>query len=48
MLIVVLAAVITPSGDPITLALLSVPLAIFYFIAILIGYLATRGRVSPE
>lgn len=48
MLIVVLAAVITPSGDPITLALLSVPLAVFYFVAILIGYLATRGRVSPE
>ncbi|MTA27478.1 MAG: twin-arginine translocase subunit TatC, partial [Actinobacteria bacterium] len=35
MLIVVLAAVITPSGDPITLALLSVPLAVFYFVAIL-------------
>lgn len=48
MLIVVLAAVITPSGDPITLALLSVPLALFYFIAILIGYLATRGRVATE
>ena len=48
MLIVVLAAVITPSGDPITLALLSVPLAVFYFVAILIGYLATRRRVSSE
>ncbi len=48
MLIVVLAAVITPSGDPITLALLSVPLAAFYFVAILIGYLATRGRVAAE
>ncbi len=48
MLIVVLAAVITPSGDPITLALLSVPLAVFYFVAILIGYLATRRRVSTE
>lgn len=48
MLIVVLAAVITPSGDPITLALLSVPLAVFYFLAILIGYLATRGRVASE
>jgi len=48
MLIVVLAAVITPSGDPITLALLSVPLAVFYFLAILIGYLATRGRAASE
>jgi sec-independent protein translocase protein TatC len=42
--IVVIAAVITPSGDPITLALLSVPLMIFYFISILIGHLGTRNR----
>lgn len=48
MLIVVLAAVITPSGDPITLALLSVPLTVFYFVAILIGYLATRRRIAAE
>lgn len=48
MVIVVLAAVITPSGDPITLALLSVPLTLFYFVAILIGYLATRGRTVSE
>jgi sec-independent protein translocase protein TatC len=41
---VVIAAVITPSGDPITLALLSVPLMIFYFISILIGHLGTRNR----
>ena len=42
--IVVIAAVITPSGDPITLALLSVPLTVFYFISILIGHLGTRNR----
>jgi sec-independent protein translocase protein TatC len=48
MVIVVLAAVITPSGDPVTLALLSVPLVLFYFIAILIGYLGTRGRTFEE
>jgi len=48
MVIVVLAAVITPSGDPVTLALLSVPLVLFYFIAIFIGYLGTRGRTFEE
>lgn len=42
--IVVIAAVITPSGDPITLMLLSVPLILFYFLSILIGHLGTRNR----
>ena len=46
--IVVIAAVITPSGDPITLLLLSVPLMLFYFIAILIGHLATRNRKDDD
>lgn len=44
--IVVIAAVITPSGDPITLMLLSGPLVLFYFISILIGHLGTRNRPS--
>ncbi|MFM9036641.1 MAG: twin-arginine translocase subunit TatC [Actinomycetota bacterium] len=48
MAIVVLAAVITPSGDPITLGLLTVPLVLFYFLAILIGWLATRHRTGLE
>ncbi len=42
--IVALAAVITPSGDPITLIILTIPLVIMYFLAALIGHLATRGR----
>ena len=46
--IVVIAAVITPSGDPITLLFLTVPLVIFYFIAILIGHLATRNRPADR
>jgi len=46
--IVVIAAVITPSGDPITLLLLSVPLVLFYFLAILIGHLATRNRKDDD
>ena len=40
--IVVLVAVITPSGDPYTLGILSVPMYLFYEIAILIGMLLTR------
>ena len=45
--IFVLAAVITPSGDPITLMLLGVPMIVLYFFAILVGWLIVRRR-SPE
>ncbi len=44
--IVVLVAVITPSGDPISLAVLSVPMYLFYEISILIGRIITRRRVA--
>lgn len=40
--IVALVAVITPSGDPFTLMVLSVPMWIFYEIAILFGVLRRR------
>lgn len=42
--IVVLAAFITPSGDPISLAMLSVPMTALYFLAALIGWLVVRSR----
>jgi sec-independent protein translocase protein TatC len=42
--IVVLVAVITPSGDPISLFALAVPMYLFYEISILIGWLITRRR----
>ena len=42
--IFVLAAVITPSGDPVTLLTLSVPMGLLYFVAVLIGWLVTRRR----
>ena len=42
--IVTLAAVITPSGDPISLAALSIPMYIFYEMSIVIGHLLTRRR----
>jgi sec-independent protein translocase protein TatC len=46
--IVVLVAVITPSGDPYTLGILSVPMYLFYELAILIGMLLTRKRRREE
>lgn len=38
------AAVITPSGDPITLLALGLPLTVLYFVAILIGFVVIRRR----
>lgn len=40
--IVVLVAVITPSGDPFSLAILSVPMYLFYEASIIVGRLARR------
>jgi sec-independent protein translocase protein TatC len=44
--IAVTAAIITPSGDPVTMALLGVPMIVLYFVAVLIGWLVLRRR-SP-
>jgi sec-independent protein translocase protein TatC len=46
--IAVVAAVITPSGDPVTMALLGVPMMILYFLAILLGWLVVRRRPAEE
>ncbi len=46
--IVALVAVITPSGDPFTLAVLSVPMYIFYELAIVIGWLRSRTQRRRE
>lgn len=46
--IVVLVAVITPSGDPYTLAILSIPMYLFYEASIVIGLLLTRKRRRAE
>lgn len=46
--IFVLAAVITPSGDPITLIALSVPLIGLYFLSVLIGHVLLRRRNSAS
>ena len=42
--IAVLSAVITPSGDPVTMAMLGVPMLVLYFFAILLGWLVVRRR----
>jgi sec-independent protein translocase protein TatC len=44
--IVVLVAVITPSGDPISLTVLAVPMYLFYELSILIGRIITRRRIA--
>ena len=46
--IVVVAAVITPSGDPISLLALAVPMLFLYFVAIGIGKFAQRRREKRE
>ncbi len=42
--IVALAAIITPSGDPVSLAALSIPMYLFFETSILIGWLLMRRR----
>ncbi|NNE10994.1 MAG: twin-arginine translocase subunit TatC [Ilumatobacter sp.] len=42
------AAAITPSGDPISLLALSVPMVVLYFVAILIGRIVQRRRRRAE
>ena len=44
MAIFVIAAVITPSGDPYSMLALALPMSLFYMISILIGYLVQRRR----
>lgn len=43
-IIVIVAAVITPSGDPVTLFVLAVPMYLLYEVSILIGWLVARRR----
>ena len=44
--ICVLVAVITPSGDPISMLMLSVPMVIFYEVSILIGSAIAKRRAA--
>jgi sec-independent protein translocase protein TatC len=47
-LIAVAAAVITPSGDPISMLALAVPMYVFYEISILIGWLVARRGTNKQ
>lgn len=42
--IAVLSALITPSGDPVTMGMLGIPMLALYFVAILLGWLVVRRR----
>ena len=44
----VIAAAITPSGDPISLLALSVPMVVLYFVAVLIGRIVQRRRADDS
>jgi sec-independent protein translocase protein TatC len=46
--IFVLAAVITPSGDPYSMLALAVPMSIFYLISVLIGLIFQRRKRAAE
>lgn len=47
-IIFVVAAVITPSADPISLFALALPMCVFYEVSILIGRLAKRRQAKAE
>jgi sec-independent protein translocase protein TatC len=47
MVIFVLAAVITPSGDPFSMLALAIPMSVFYLLAIGIGVIFQRRRREP-
>lgn len=38
------AALVTPSGDPVSMLALAVPLSLLYLVAVLVGWLLTRRR----
>jgi sec-independent protein translocase protein TatC len=40
----VVAAVITPSGDPYSMLALAIPMSLFYLLSVLIGWLVQRSR----
>jgi sec-independent protein translocase protein TatC len=47
-IIFIIAAVITPSGDPYSMLALAIPMVIFYVISIIIGRIAQKRRLARE
>jgi sec-independent protein translocase protein TatC len=45
-IIAVLAAIITPTVDPVNMGLVMAPMIILYFISIGLAYIAERGRAK--
>jgi sec-independent protein translocase protein TatC len=45
-----IAAVVTPSGDPISMLALAIPMSLLFMVAVLIGYIAQRRKKkrSPD
>jgi sec-independent protein translocase protein TatC len=48
MIIFIIAAVITPSGDPYSMLALAIPMSIFYVFSVIIGYLIQRSKRRAE
>ena len=48
MFIFVVAAVITPSGDPFSMLALAIPMTVFYLISVLIGYVFQKRKKKRE
>lgn len=44
MVVFVIAAIITPSGDPISMLALAVPMTLLYILAVIIGYVVQRRK----
>jgi sec-independent protein translocase protein TatC len=48
MIIFALSAVITPSGDPISMLALALPMSVLFLLAVLIGLIAQRRAMKRE
>jgi sec-independent protein translocase protein TatC len=44
MVVFLIAAVITPSGDPVSMLALAVPMTVLYVLAVVIGFVAQRRK----
>jgi sec-independent protein translocase protein TatC len=44
MVVFLIAAVITPSGDPVSMLALAVPMTVLYILAVIIGFVAQRRK----
>ncbi len=48
MAIFVIAAVITPSGDPYSMLALALPMSLFYMLSIVVGLIIQKRRRAAE